>query len=348
MKVYHDKRHCPMCRRGDKNEVTHPYQHIRLTLPYIRSKPFKLYGRKRGQGFKDGIEAYLFMREIAPKIEEKAFFPEQATDQEGGIFSFGAFFERHMRGKYKYYQKHLSYFWSIPIVTIDRLTLKRFQGHLKEGTLKESSRNIVLRIVRATLSEAMQQGVIDTIPVFPRQEAEHRKEKRWLSPDEQWTVIDHLPQPDRALFTFLALHGKRFSEAASLTWDKFDFRKHAVLIHESKVKKERWLALHPDFEAMLTPIPIVLRGKVFNCAIERARRILYRACRECGLPELGTHEFGRHSFVQQRVEAGLTDAEINSVTNNLANMKVYAKSNLPLQRKVLAACRMPEKGSGAQ
>ena len=52
---------------------------------------------------------------------------------------------------------------------IDRIVVKRFYRNLP-NKLSQSSKNLILQILRATLSEAYQESMIDFIPAFPRRE----------------------------------------------------------------------------------------------------------------------------------------------------------------------------------
>ncbi len=62
---------------------------------------------------------------------------------------------------------------------------------------------------------------------------------------------------------------------------------------------------------------------------------LKAACRKAGVKGVTTHEFGRHSFVSQRLGSGFTNEQIALVTDNLASIKKYSHMDLESKRKII-------------
>ena len=63
---------------------------------------------------------------------------------------------------------------------INRIVVKKFYRKLPEK-LSQSSKNLILQILRATLSEAFQEAIIDFIPALPRREKAREAAKNVLT-----------------------------------------------------------------------------------------------------------------------------------------------------------------------
>lgn len=189
----------------------------------------------------------------------------------------------------------------------------------------------------STLSEAYQEGLIDFVPAFPRKDKAEKPVKTWLSWNEQMMVINELPERFRLLFLFLACHGKRVGEALSLKWEDVDFKQKAFRVYESKVKTEQWLPLHEVFlDALPVKGAINKTGNIFDHEFHwTLNRHLMIACKKIGVRKVTTHEFGRHSFISQRLESGFTNEQIALVTNNLSSIEKYSHMNLESKRKII-------------
>jgi integrase len=334
--VYHKWSACKLCRAGDKNTIKHPHHYIQVYLGYLSQKPFKLTGREKGKPFKDGIEAYIYLREIQQTIEEKAFIPWNYRKSVGSVCLFENFFRKFKADKYPQAVNHLRPLFDYDLKDIDRITIKQFYRNLS-SELKTSSKNYMLQALHSTLSEAYQEGLIDYIPAFPRKDTPEKPAKFWLTWTEQMAIIDVLPERFKLLFLFLACHGKRVGEALSLKWEDIDFRQKAVRIYESKVKTEQWLALHEEF---LTALPfagaIGKTGLIFEQHSNvTLNRVLMEACKKAGVKKVTTHEMGRHSFISQRLASGFTNEQIALVTNNLSSIEKYSHMNLENKRKII-------------
>lgn len=333
--VYHLRGICSLCREGDKNQITHKYHYISVYLPYLQKKKHNISGREKGKPFADGIDAYIYLREIQSLIEDKTFIPWSYRGKAGSITLFETFFDKY-KSRYNEYRKHFLPLFTLDLTSIDRITVKHFYRNLSP-TLKTSSKNLLLKILRSTLSEAYQEGFINTIPAFPKKDTPEKPVKNWLTWEEQKMVIVCLPNNYRLLFLFLACHGKRISEALSLRWEDIDFKDKSFKIYESKVKTESRLPMHDEFYNSLPFAGAINKtGLVFeyhrNVVLNR---ILKDACRKAGVKKVTTHEFGRHSFVSQRIASGFTNEQIALVTNNLASIKVYSHLSTEQKRKII-------------
>ncbi|HAX99324.1 MAG TPA: hypothetical protein DCY12_10675 [Candidatus Atribacteria bacterium] len=333
-KVYHDKRICSYCREGNKAEILHPHHFIQVCLPYLRKKPFKIYGKEKGRPFENGLRAYDFLDEIQEEIKEKVFIPWAYREQSGSLCNFGNFFQKFKAEKYPGLQSYLKPLWDYDLKDINRIVLKQFYRNLPKN-IKTSSRNLVLRVVRSVLSEAFQEGLIKFLPAFPRKDKPEKPVKNWLTWEDQLKIIEETPKQLKPIFLFLACHGKRISEALSLKYENIDFKRRTCRLYQSKILREQELPLHDEFLKIL-PIAIHKTGYVFQqYTIQYLNQALKETCIKAGFKPVTTHEFGRHSFISQGKALGYTNEQLALVTENLSSMSAYSHMDLELKRKII-------------
>lgn len=269
-------------------------------------------------------------------IKQEAFIPWSYRKQSNSICQFGNFFQKFKADKYPKLKPYLKPLWNYDLKDIERIAIKKFYRTLPEN-LKTSTRNTILAVLRAILSEAYQEGLIDFIPAFPRKDTAEKVAKNWLSWDEQMMIIDAVPDSFRLIFLFLAGHGKRISEVLSLRWENIDFKQKTCKLYQSKISAEQWLPLHESFLKEL-PISGAINktGKVFpEYSPDYLNKVLKKACIKLGIKTVTTHEFGRHSFISQRLESGFTNEQIALVTNNLSSIGKDSHMNLESKRKII-------------
>ena len=335
-KVYHNSAHCQLCKAGDRNTICHAHHYIQIGLTYLRPKPFKVTGREKGVPFKDGIEAWIYLKEVQAAIADKSFVPWNYRGKVDSITLFGNFFEKY-KDRYRTYQRHFLPLWDKDLDQIDRIVVKQFYRSL-DPTLAQSSRNLILRILKATLAEAFQEGLIDAIPAFPVKAQAVTREKHWLTREDQEKVLEALPPQYRLIFRFMAYHGKRVSEALSLRWEDLDLQHKAIRVYERKVKQERLMPLHSSFIASLPVAGTINKtGHVFyQWAHRTLNNVLAAACHKAGVKRVTTHEYGRHSFISQKINSGLWSREqVALLTNNLHNIGSYSHLDIEMARRVI-------------
>jgi len=335
--VYHQKRVCRLCREGDKNTINHPHHYIQLYLPYLPKKNNKLTGRERGKPFQDGVDAYIYLREIQPAIKEQEFIPWNFRSSEKSLCLFGNFFEQFKADKYSpTIKKHLAPLFGYDIKDINRIVVKQVYRKLPDD-LKQSTRNLILQALHATLSEAYEEGIIEFVPAFPKRKKARKPSKNFITWNEQMAVIKAMPEHYQLTFLFLACHGKRLNEALSLRWEDIDFKRKGFKVFESKIEEENLLPMHDVFFDALPVAGVINKtGFVFpqftHICFNRTLRI---ACEKAGVKKVTTHEFGRHSFSSQRLNNGYTREQVAMVTNNWSAMESYAHMNIEQKRKII-------------
>lgn len=120
----------------------------------------------------------------------------------------------------------------------------------------------------------------------------------------------HLPPRMAVLMRFLNASAARVSEALRIEVDDVDLRSMRVILRRTKNGEPRVVHLTSDVAKSLAKI-MPEKGPVWDYA---GRSSLYstlrRACRKAGIPYLGTHQIGRHSFATMLDAEGWTAKQI--------------------------------------
>jgi integrase len=118
------------------------------------------------------------------------------------------------------------------------------------------------------------------------------------------TIRPHLPPALYALMMFLHTTGRRVGDALGLSVADVDLARMRVVIDRTKNGEPAFAILTAEVAQLLVGI-MPDDGPVFPYA---ARSSLYstlrRACAKAGLPYLGTHQVGRHSYATTLSNAG--------------------------------------------
>ena len=137
----------------------------------------------------------------------------------------------------------------------------------------------------------------------------------FFEPDQFARVLEHLPQPERALVRFLYLTGWRKSEALGLRWGQVDFTRGEVHLRadETKTGEPRTFPMFPQLRALLEAQADIRRlqetnteyvfnrcGKPIRCFYDT----WHKACREAGVAGRVPHDFRRTS-ARNLIEAGV-------------------------------------------
>lgn len=155
---------------------------------------------------------------------------------------------------------------------------------------------------RAVMNYAAAQGWCAPIRVraFPaRSPARRAVDRSYLD-----ALQPHLPARAFALMLFLHQTGRRVGDAVALQPGDIDLR--TMTAHIRAPKNGRPVTVHLTAELAATIAQIAPRGgRVFGYASRQSLYgVLRRACDKAGLPYLGTHQPGRHSFATSLSAAG--------------------------------------------
>lgn len=155
---------------------------------------------------------------------------------------------------------------------------------------------------RAVINYGHQQGWCGKISVKsfavekPKRQAVNRAYLDQIRP--------HLPKRLFAMMLFLHTTGRRIGDALALDVADVDMQRMRVRIGKTKNGDPAVAALTAEVAELITEV-MPEAGKVFPYAHRSSvYNTLRRACAKAGVPYLGTHQVGRHSFATALSEAG--------------------------------------------
>lgn len=200
-------------------------------------------------------------------------------------------------------------------------------GSIKPGHVREAARKLYPKTSPAT---QRRQGITPAVAVINHAHEKgwcgsmRVKDKRKVAPPKRRAVdrsyIDAIratclgrkyPNPHlAALMLFFHQTGARMSEALNLLPGDVDLDAATAIAHHTKNGEPREIALTSEIVADLRGLK-PREGRVFGYANKRGvYRALQKICAEAGVPYLGTHQPGRHSFATRLDALGFTSAAI--------------------------------------
>lgn len=153
-----------------------------------------------------------------------------------------------------------------------------------------------------------------------------QKEKQWLEPEQILQLVALLKGAEYEIPLLLALHGLRRSEILAMTFDKIDLSAQTITVHgaavldssgelvqkrENKNKSSRRVVpiMIPELSKAIEALPPEKRtGHVYSGNVNTLYRVVNRACKQNGLPEVGVHGL-RHSFASLAYHLKLSEQE---------------------------------------
>lgn len=184
--------------------------------------------------------------------------------------------------------------------------------------------------------------------------------REWLEPDQIKTLIASVSGSSIELPVLFALHSLRRSEILALDWANIDLKGNCIHVRGAVVKDEtgtfvkkqsnknksstRTLPIMiPELASALKAVPEDDRsGPVITVCGDSICNMINRACRDAGLPEVGTHGL-RHSFASLAYHLGMSELEtmeIGGWSDTQTMHKIYthlaAKDRIKAENKMAA------------
>lgn len=199
--------------------------------------------------------------------------------------------------------------------------IEKFYHSLKN--ISPKSRYNIVGILKSFVNYLYRLEYIKHKPVFPQITLPEPSWK-WLSEEQQALIFSHIPEKDKPIFIFMALHGSRPGEARGLKVLDINFNQQSITIQRAfslnilrnttKNKRIRVIPIHPDFIEILSqcsrdklPEAFVFTnprtGKSY--ADTTLREIWYVATKKAGI-KITLYEGVRHSFASQRVSNSIS------------------------------------------
>lgn len=152
--------------------------------------------------------------------------------------------------------------------------------------------------------------------------------RAWLEPEQIKVLVKNVCQKPEALSVYLALHSLRRSEILALKWENIDLEKNTITVSGSMVQDENSKFVYKKTNknsSSARTIPIMIpelkeeliqkkkpSGFIFDCHTDTIGQRINKACREAGVPEVGTHGL-RHSFASLAYHLGMSEMETQEI-----------------------------------
>jgi len=265
----------------------------------------------------------------------------------------------HQRCVEKYYKLfYQPFFGKRDIRTIDDAILKDFFNTLpvKEDA-KESYKNNIMAGFKAFLNSF--KIIRIKCLEFPSIDVPKRVRK-WLSREQQNTVLEFIKPHDRPIYQFMMLHGTRICEARALMEDCVIFDRGIIQIKRSfnleklieipKTNREREIPIANDFLPVLKSL-LKTKGKVTEIGNrfvfknskgrhygdQRVRNIWNNSMAKTNIPHVSLNCAARHSAASQWHNAGADMRIIQELLghNNIHTTEIYTHSKQSSMAKVI-------------
>ncbi len=332
------KEKCPVCNKNFKHLEKLGFICTDCkTVPrrfYIdlhwKGKRIRIFSDKQGIPLDSYQRAYNIQAKISYEIDNHQFDPSRYVEAEQSKFYIKNLFEKWKEAKtwsFKY-QKQVKYaegyifkFFAPghDVREIRSYDIHSFSQFLKEKKLSMKSQYNILGILKAFLSHLAKLEYIEKMPAFPTLSVPEPSWK-WLSEDQQAEIFKHIPEDDRDIFIFMALHGTRPGEARGLKVGDIDFDLQAITIQRAfsghvlsttKNKRNRTIPIHPAFIVTLKRLCKDKLPEAFVFTYSKTkkhygettlRRLWAKATKKVGI-KITMYEGLRHSWASQRASS---------------------------------------------
>jgi integrase len=147
------------------------------------------------------------------------------------------------------------------------------------------------------------------------------------------SIRANAPQALGACLLFMFTTGSRVSAATSLEWSQVNLQERTAIIGRDKNGDPHLVHLTVETMAAIASLPRKGR-KVFGYASRQAiYGSLKRACERAGLPYLGTHQPGRHSFATEMIVRNNVDVVTTAKLGNWRSPRVLLDSYVHAERE---------------
>ncbi len=202
----------------------------------------------------------------------------------------------------------------------------------------------IMSVMHKFLYDLRDENIIYELPKFPKIKVQKAKHK-WLAVQDQYAVLDQIPEKHRAIFIFLFNTGCRPGEARAVTWDDIDLKNRSIRIHATfagkhlrtvtKGKNERILPMSQELYNTLEKHPHNLATRhVFNIkgkpyGINRLSIVWASICKA-----VRCYQGTRHSFASQLVNNGVSLPIIGELLGHTDSRttEIYSHVNMDATR----------------
>lgn len=358
---------CPSCHTVPKR--------LYIDLHWQGKRP-QVYSDKFGQPLDSYHRASVLLSHIQYEIDSHTFDPTRYVAADVQSFYFQTLSEKWIQTKEKegrspsylpklkqYNRDYFVFFKNKDVRDIRTRTVSDFYHGLPEHLKPKTQKNIV-DALSGFFNWLEQLEYIEKAPKFPKITVDE-PDWKWLDLEVQEKVLSAIPEDDRPIFVFLALHGTRPSEGRGLKVKDIDFQHGAItirrtftgksgnlLLERTKSKKNRTIPLNPEMKDILKRICSDKLPESFVFLNPRTGReyskstyqeIWDKARKSAGI-DIKSYEGLRHSFASQRVSRG-GDLYLMSKLLGHSDLRVtqkYAHTNIDSLKIAMEVPRVVE------
>jgi integrase len=339
---------CPICGG--------PFEYVNKKLGYIckpcktiptrfyidifyQGKRVRLFSDKTGQVLDSYARALNILSSINYEIKDHEFDPSNYVQAELQQFWVTTLLDRFLSHKLtsiapsykKDYERMVGkakdFFKNKDVREIRKIDIVNFKEHLEgKSSLRGKSIKNILDVFKTFLMWCrFDLEIIGSVPAFPPVEVE-APGFRWLSAQDQISLLKHIPDEHKPLVIFLMLHGLRPGEARALRCKDISLAEESITVRatfSNGIYRERRKGRRP------TPFTVPIHPEMFDFIRDRVRgnlpeayvfvnpktgrhysetglKLIWQAARKAaGLPEtVRLYDATRHSLASQLVNAG--------------------------------------------
>jgi len=370
------KQTCPIC----KGKFTHIDKlglicrsHMTTPSRYYVDLPFKgerirIYSHKSGRVLDSYEIALETIEHVRYEIRNHAFDPSKYVKTALKYYLFENVMKKWLAVKeaakivtiYKYKQFDRDFFLFFSTMDVREIRTSHVQEFYMQlpARLSNKTKKHIMAALHNFFGWIRQMEYIDKLPIFPVV-PEDQPDWKWVDVDIQSTILLAIPERDRFLFLFLALHGCRPSEARALKVKDLDFsqksiairrtfsgRSSNILMEHTKTKKMRLIPSNPEMFSILKEICKDKLPEAFVFVNPRTgkpyakstfQELWHDACEKAGV-KIKPYEGLRHSFASQRVSRGVDIYLISKVLghSDIRTTQRYAHTNLDALKDIMS------------
>lgn len=329
-----------------------------------KGQRIRIFSDKQGQPLDTYQRAVNLLSHINYELKNHSFDPTKYIKAELEKFYISNLFEiwkstkgdcsPHYARQLRFVSSYIfSYFKAATdIRELRTYDIENFYSSLK-GISAKSKYNI-MGVLKSFINYLHRLEYIQVKPIFPKISFQEPQWK-WLSIDQQALIFSNIPENDKPIFLFMALHGCRPGEARAIKVSDIDLKQQSVKIQRvfstnvlrntTKNKKNRIIPVHPDFLSILLKSSRDKLPEAFLFTNPRTgnpysdttlKEIWYKAIKKTDI-KITMYEGLRHSFASQRASAGMPLYLISKVLGH-SDIRVtqrYAHTSLDALRIVV-------------
>jgi integrase len=211
------------------------------------------------------------------------------------------------------------------LTQITSLDLQSFLGRLKKAGLKDSSRAVHYRHLKAAFAKGKEWKFIRENPFTGIKEPKgQQSEPRYLNSEEIDRLLAAENDPAfQRLWRFYLWSGVRRSEALAIEWKHVNFNTGRIQVPRTKNRKAFSVPISPEIAQILKELGGG-EGRLFPWQEDSVTHHFIRTARRAGL-QVRLHDL-RHTFASHLIMCGARLYEVSKLMNHssLAATQIYA------------------------